>query len=100
MRKPKGKLVALLAGAVAVPLLTLAVLFWKDLYWARVRVPRGRKNGEEYERSGCAIAFSSNWEKSFIEVADALVSIGVRGAVTPLALFLSRSPIGSVILYE
>ena len=32
MRKPKGKLVALLAGAVAVPLLTLAVLFWKDVY--------------------------------------------------------------------
>ena len=31
MRKPKGKLVALLAGAVAVPLLTLAV-FWKDIY--------------------------------------------------------------------
>ncbi len=32
MRKPTGKLVALLAGAVAVPLLTLAVLFWKDVY--------------------------------------------------------------------
>ncbi len=32
MRKPKGKLVALLAGAVVVPLLTLAVLFWKDVY--------------------------------------------------------------------
>ena len=32
MRKPKGKLVALLAVAVAMPLLTLAVLFWKDVY--------------------------------------------------------------------
>ena len=32
MRKPRGKLVALLAGAVAIPLLTLAVLFWKDVY--------------------------------------------------------------------
>ena len=32
MRKPKGKLIALLAGAVAVPLLTLAVLFWKGVY--------------------------------------------------------------------
>ncbi len=32
MRNPKGKLVALLAGAVAVPLLTLAAVFWKDVY--------------------------------------------------------------------
>ncbi len=32
MRKPKGKLVALLAGAVVVVLLAVGAMFWKDLY--------------------------------------------------------------------
>ncbi len=32
MRKPKGKLVALLAGAVVVVLVTVALTFWKDVY--------------------------------------------------------------------
>ena len=32
MRKPKGKLVALLAGAVAVVLVAVGVMFWKDVY--------------------------------------------------------------------
>ncbi len=40
MRNPKGKLVALLAGAVAVLLLTLAVLFWKDIYCHALLDPR------------------------------------------------------------
>ncbi len=53
MRKPKGKLVALLAGAVAVPLLTLAVLFWKDVYCHLFLDPRlvGKwklEGGEQY----------------------------------------------------
>ena len=40
MRKPKGKLVALLAGAVAGPLLTLAALYWKDAYCRLFLDPR------------------------------------------------------------
>ncbi len=32
MRKPKGKLVALLAGAVVVVLVAVGVMFWKDVY--------------------------------------------------------------------
>ncbi len=32
MRKPKGKLVALLAGAVVVALLAVVAMFWKDVY--------------------------------------------------------------------
>ncbi len=32
MRKPKGKLVALLAGAVVVVLVAVTVMFWKDVY--------------------------------------------------------------------
>ncbi len=32
MRKPKGKLVALLAGAVGVVLVAVTAMFWKDVY--------------------------------------------------------------------
>ncbi len=32
MRKPKGKLVALLAGAVVVVLVAVTAMFWKDVY--------------------------------------------------------------------
>ncbi len=32
MRKPKGKLVALLAGAVVVVLVAVGAMFWKDIY--------------------------------------------------------------------
>ncbi len=32
MRKPKGKLVALLAGAVVVVLVAVGATFWKDVY--------------------------------------------------------------------
>ncbi len=32
MRKPKGKLVALLAGAVVVVLVAVGAMFWKDVY--------------------------------------------------------------------
>ncbi len=32
MRKPKGKLVALLAGAVVVVLVAVGAMFWKEIY--------------------------------------------------------------------
>ncbi len=32
MRKPQGKLVALLAGAVVVVLVAVGAMFWKDIY--------------------------------------------------------------------
>ncbi len=47
MRKPKGKLVALLAGAVVVVLVVVAGMFWKDIYCYLFLDPRlvGRWEG-------------------------------------------------------
>ncbi len=48
MRKPKGKLVALLAGAVVVVLVAVTATFWKDVYCHLFLDPRlvGRWEGQ------------------------------------------------------
>ena len=76
MRKPKGKLVALLAGAVVVVLVAVGAMFWKDVYCHLFLDPRlvGRWTSDSDDVR--AVEFGKVGSATGI---DALGEIWIRG---------------------
>ncbi len=86
MRKPKGKLVALLAGAVVVVLVAVAAMFWKDLYCQLFLDPRlvGRWSQTPGDDNRIVISFDRlgdyrHWVRRPPEMRPAFRDIATEG---------------------